>query len=106
MVRTTREGELLMKTYGVPDWVEEVHRRKFRWAGHVSRRHDNRWTRDVLTLSVAGFRTRGRPMTRWSDSIIQFFGDKSHIGNEFWMTLAEDREQWHLLEPEYLNFVR
>ena len=73
MIRATHEGDAAMRQFNVPDWVEEVHRRKFRWAGHVSRRHDGRWTREVLTWMTEGSRARGRPVTRWADSINQFF---------------------------------
>ncbi|KAE9414420.1 hypothetical protein Angca_002748, partial [Angiostrongylus cantonensis] len=41
---------------------------KIRWAGHVMRMNDNRWTRavsDWIPRDVK--RTAGRPLTRWSE---------------------------------------
>ncbi|KAE9417306.1 hypothetical protein Angca_002707, partial [Angiostrongylus cantonensis] len=41
---------------------------KIRWAGHVVRMNDNRWTRavsDWIPRDVK--RTAGRPLTRWSE---------------------------------------
>jgi len=32
----------------VRDWVQEQRKRKWRWAGHIMRMHDGRWTRQVL----------------------------------------------------------
>ena len=52
--RATHAAEHERVHHNVPDWVEEVSRRKFRWAGHVARRTDARWTRVFLEWSVAG----------------------------------------------------
>ena len=59
LVRATEEAEKAMRTFDVPDWVEGAHRRRFRWAGHVARRNDCRWTREALTWSIIGSRSRG-----------------------------------------------
>ena len=97
--------------FQIPDWVEEVHRRKFAWAGHISRRHDGRWTRLVLQWSAEGRRKRGHPVTRWSDSLNKFFTqvhkDKTTVtdGNAFWMALAEDRNNWVSLTEDFVNFA-
>ena len=36
MRRSTREAEAVQQQHNVKDWVEEIARRKFRWAGHVA----------------------------------------------------------------------
>ena len=111
MKRATRASEECMSQFGVPDWVEEVHRRKFRWAGHVSRRHDGRWTREVLTWSASGSRTQGRPKLRWTDGLNSFFNRSMGLatntgaGNMLWMAVAEDRERWQAVEDEYIKAV-
>ena len=43
--RVTREAVIAMDRAGIPDWVQEQRRRKWRWVGHVARRDDGRWTR-------------------------------------------------------------
>ena len=108
MIRTAHECEDVMREHGVPNWVEEVHRRKFRWAGRVARCEDKRWTREVMTWCLDGRRPRKRPLTRWSDSLRHFFerllgnndGDKNT-----WMILAKDDEAWRSLEDDYVNFI-
>ena len=109
VIRATWKAEDTMRKFDVPDWVEEAHKRKFRWAGHVARCHDGRWTREVLTWSVAGSRMRGRPHARWTDSINKFFdnlfGLDKTSDNLFWLGLAEDRDSWHAAESDYVNFV-
>ncbi|KAE9421072.1 hypothetical protein Angca_008767, partial [Angiostrongylus cantonensis] len=41
---------------------------KIRWAGHVMRMDDNRWTRAVSDWTPRDVkRTAGRPLTRWSE---------------------------------------
>jgi hypothetical protein len=108
VIRATRKAEDIVRKFDVPDWVEEVHRRRFRWAGHVARRHDGRWTREVLTWSVAGSRARGRPLARWTDTIIKFFNEMWGVDikdNSFWLDLAEERERWQAAEPDYIAWV-
>ena len=105
MIRCTREAEEIMKMHHIPDWVEEQHRRKFRWAGHVARRYDGRWTRKVHTWSAKGKRRQGRPRTRWTDALTTFFGDHGPSCASFWMALGKDRTQLHWLKGDFVNFV-
>ena len=104
IVRATSIAEDVMHEFAVPDWTEEVHRRKFQWAGQVARYTDGRWTRDVLLWSVTGARKRGRPVTRWTDSLNKFFKEESQ-SNTFWLALAEDEDSWNSLQDDYVNFV-
>ena len=73
IVRSTSLAEEAMHKFGVPDWVEEVHRRKFRWAGRVERLQDDRWTLEVLLWSASGTRKRGRPKARWTHQLNNMF---------------------------------
>ena len=73
VIRATAEVEKLMAELDVPDWVEEVHRRRFRWAWRTARLKDERWTREVLLWSACGTRRRGRPKMRWTDQLNNFF---------------------------------
>ena len=82
------------------DWVQEQRRRKWRWAGHVARRRDGRWTRWMLGWQpVRGFRAPGRPVTRWEDSLVNFMRGRG----QSWLELAEDREASGALEDDYVK---
>lgn len=73
---------------GVRDVVEAIYESKRRWAGHIARLSDNRWTARVTDWYPRGVkRPLGRPPTRWSDPLTKIFGQK-------WRTVARDRTQW------------
>lgn len=72
--------------------VEDVGRRitklKWRWAGHLARQCDGRWTKAVTEWwSRDGRRYRGRPPARWSDDLVKVAGRQ-------WLGLAQDRNKW------------
>ena len=106
--RATRKVEDLMLLYDVPDWVEESCRRKYRWAGHVCRRTDGRWTTQVLKMQPIGFRRSGRPITRWSYTLNKFFGEVSEsVGEQRdWMSMAADRDEWKQFEEVFVQFFK
>ncbi|KAK6730726.1 hypothetical protein RB195_007288 [Necator americanus] len=50
------------------DPAEYVSKAKHRWAGHIMRRIDDRWTKRTLEwIPRDAKRPRGRPPTRWGD---------------------------------------
>lgn len=64
---------------------------KWRWAGHVARYKDDRWTlRSIKWSGPKGTRSRGRPRARWADEIVACAGGS-------WLDRANDREGWHSL---------
>ena len=57
----------------VNDIIEEITKLKWKWAGHVARMKDNRWTIRCTEWQVRdGKRSRGRPKRRWRDDIQQW----------------------------------
>ena len=73
----------------VADVVERLYVSKRRWAGHVVRRSDNRWSTRVLEwYPYDRTRPRGRPPTRWADPILKTCGGRK------WTRLARDRIDW------------
>ena len=70
IVRATREAEKHCERARVEDWIVAQRRRHWRWAGHVRRMTDARWTVQAMTWTPAeGKRHVGRPKKRWIDDI-------------------------------------
>lgn len=89
-------SEELRRRSMLRDPIEYVYASKHRWAGHVARRNDGRWTRattDWYPRDVK--RPRGRPPTRWADSI-QTLAQTVEPGFH-WSTLARDRFKWGMM---------
>ncbi|XGW20478.1 hypothetical protein V3C99_003905 [Haemonchus contortus] len=64
---------------------------KKRWAGHVVRRTDDRWTTRVTFWYPREIkRTLGRPATRWSDPLKKLQGNDG----QHWSQTAQDRQKW------------
>ena len=55
-----------MKMINIEDNITES---RLRWAGHVWRREQTEFSRRMLKMEVLG--RRGRPKTRWKDSVMQ-----------------------------------
>lgn len=74
---------------------------KMRWAGHIARRQDDRWTTRCTEWYPRGVkRPLGRPPTRWSDSVSLNWKSYSNENNDrrrrlpHWLTAARDRLTW------------
>ncbi|GBP01096.1 LINE-1 retrotransposable element ORF2 protein [Eumeta japonica] len=54
----------------VTDALSYAQKLKWRWAGHIARYKDNRWTfNTTIWTGPQGKRRRGRPYSRWDDEI-------------------------------------
>ena len=84
MQRTTglAVGELAKAR--IEDWVTQQRRRYWRWAGHITRLGDQRWTgRASIWQPAAGSRAVGHPKKRWEDDLITFAdGCEDRIGGK------------------------
>ncbi|CAH2100867.1 unnamed protein product [Euphydryas editha] len=77
------------------DALHHAQRLKFKWAGHVARLKDKRWTSKVTTWDgPQGKRRVGRPYTRWEDDI-------KKVAGPHWIHIAKDREKWKSLEEAF-----
>ena len=69
--------------------IEQVRRRKWIWAGHVSRIRDTRRTLRITTWKpYERKRPKGRPARRWRDELDDYW--KGTI----WQRIAQDRQTW------------
>lgn len=95
-LRDRIRNEEIRRRTGVDDVLERVTRAKWRWAGHVARSNDGRWTRKILEWRPrADKRSRGRPPTRWTDDL-----KRIHTN---WMEAAQNRERWKCLGEAYVQ---
>lgn len=77
------------------DALDYAKKLKWKWAGHVARMADKRWTNQITTWpGPRGKRKDGRPYMRWSDDIAKIAGPK-------WTLTAQDRSNWLSLEEAF-----
>ena len=77
------------------DIIEYTLKQKWRWAGHIARMKDNRWTNRCTDWQPRrGKRSRGRP-SRWRDDITRKEGTA-------WNRKATDRKQWKTMIEGYI----
>ena len=102
--RATGIAEEQLKNTRLEDWVAGQRRRKWRWAGHTARRLDGRWSQNILHCTdFPGRRPRGRPKTRWRDSIEQLVESNTEQSGKEWEALAQDSEAWKALEDKFVQ---
>ena len=78
----------IRKRTGVQDVVQFVLKQKWKWAGHVARTNDNRWTQRVTEWQPReGRKTRGRQRRRWRADLVQLKGVT-------WRHDAQNRQRW------------
>ena len=78
----------IRKRTRVQDIVQFVLKQKWKWAGHVARLDDNRWTQRVTEWQPReGRRSRGRQRKRWRDDLVQLKGVT-------WRHDAQHRQRW------------
>lgn len=86
---------IIRQKTGVIDALTYALKLKWRWAGHVARMSDDRWTIRITSWpGPIGTRKRGRPVTRWSDDITRVAGNN-------WLIEAKDRDHWGSLEEAF-----
>ena len=66
---------------------------KWKWAGHIARIKDNRWT--IRSTAWQGVRSVGRPKRSWGDDIVWQQG-------AVWTRIAKDRRRWRTLAEGYV----
>ena len=91
--QTKMERNMLNITYQdrkTSIWVREVRRRKWTWAGLVSKIRDNRWTLRITRWKpYERRRPRGRPVRRTTRL----------LEGTIWQRIVQDRQMWSMLRP-------
>ena len=78
----------IRKRTRVQDIVQFVLKQKWKWAGHVARLDDNRWTQRVTEWQPRECRrSRRRQRKRWRDDLVQLKGVT-------WRHDAQHRQRW------------
>ena len=75
----------------VKDITEKVRESKWRWAGHVARLQDNRWTNRLTEWQPRMGKKRKEEEGRredWRDDLT------SYMGTAAWTRTARDRREW------------
>ena len=86
----------IRKRTKVIDIIEYTLKQKWKWAGHIARLKDNRWTKRCTEWQPRrGKRKRGRPSRRWQDDITEKEGTT-------WIRKATDRLRWKTLMEGYI----
>lgn len=93
-INKVRSDTIRQKTK-LTDALTQALKLKWKWAGHVSRSTDSRWTiHTTQWKGPVGKRNVGRPYSRWADEIIQIAGKN-------WMDAGKDRESWKKMEEAF-----
>ena len=78
------------------DILETISKAKWTWAGHLTRRTDNRWTTKLTFWQPRGHtRNKGRPKFRWRDDLDKF--------RKHWHRDASDRLRWRQMGKAYVQ---
>ena len=81
----------------VIDIIEYTTKTKAKWAGHVARMKDNRWTIRTTEWTPRDMkRSRGRQKRRWRDDLEEYFGTT-------WPRKARNRDEWRILTEGYIQ---
>jgi hypothetical protein len=96
-LRDRIRNQVIRQRTKITDIAHRISMLKWQWAGHISRRTDNRRGKRVLEWrSRLGKRSVGRPQARWSD-------DLRRTAGRSWMRVAEDRARWREIGEAYVQ---
>ncbi|KAL3283461.1 hypothetical protein HHI36_006605 [Cryptolaemus montrouzieri] len=96
-LRDRISNDIIRQRSGVEDGISRIATLKWKWAGHLARTTDGRWTKKILEWRPRheAKRSIGRPPTRWSDDIKRIQTN--------WIQTAQNRRMWHSLREAYVQ---
>ena len=96
-LRDRKRSAWIREKTRIKDIIQVFKQQKQRWARHVARMNDNRWTKRLTEWHPYNDkRSRKRPDTRWRDEIEKFAGVA-------WQRLAQDRQLWRELGKAFVQ---
>ena len=104
---STRQVEAVMSKFNMSSWTSLQRSKASRWAGKMVQTPDERWTATVAGWRAHGNRSRGRPKTRWSDSMNAFLSNVTGLPHtdDDWCRIARDVTQWSKYTHAYVAFA-
>ena len=69
-LKGTIRNTIIRQRTRVTDIVQYITNTKWKWAGHVARMKDNRWTIRSTEWQIKGVRSVGKPKRRWRDDTV------------------------------------
>ena len=94
--RDHKTAEWIREQTKLRDILETISKAKWTWAGHLTRRTDNRWTTKLTFWQPRGHtRNKGRPKFRWRDDLDKF--------RKHWHSDASDRLRWRQMGKAYVQ---
>ena len=94
--RDKKRNSWIRERTKVADIIERVARRKWKWAGHLARTKDKRWTLEILQwIPRDRKRPKGRPKRRWKDDLVAQLGEN-------WPQRSQDRSLWRNTEEAFI----
>lgn len=86
---------------GIPDIMETISKRKWKWAGHLVRSQQGKWAQAIEEWCPVNLkRRRGRPPGQWDNEM------RVSCGGACWRRVAHDRKEWRRMgEVTYLVYL-
>lgn len=94
-LRDKQRHTVIREKTKVIDALSHCMKLKWKWAGHVARMDNKKWTKRATTWAgPPGKRKSGRPLERWTEELKKFASDD-------WVTIAQDRGMWSKMEEAF-----
>ena len=95
-----KTNEWIRSKTKVVDILGTIKCKKLKWAGHIARMKDDRWTYQITNWRPRdGKRRQGRPSKRWRDELDSSFGSVT------WNRQASDRSIWRVHAEAFVQQV-
>lgn len=89
------KNSTIRKKTKAKDAAQRILHQKWKWAGHIQRVPDERWSKTVTNwYPIHKKRKPGRPHKRWSDDLVK-------VAGRTWSRAARDRGRWKELEEAF-----
>ena len=101
-LRDRKRNTWIRQETGVSDIINAIRKGKRRWAGHIARLSDNRWTIRAIEWTPRDWtRKQDRPKTRWRDDLTRQSGPLWSR----WTRLAKHKHLWDRSRRDPLSRV-